>query len=679
MTPSVQYSTLVPYRVFSCFFNKKILCERHLSRSSGLSIGFSSLLAALLCSVPVARAAEGDPLLAMYFDDTQMVEVATRAAKPITQVAENVTVISAEEIDAIHAQSLSEVLNRVAGVSVRMTPEDFSGGARVFIQGSREEHVLVLIDGVRLNSAMSGAADLAHIPLRIIKRIEIVKGPGSAVWGSSQGGVINIITKSPGPGDKPGGSVAGEFGERQVGAYEADIAGKVDRVGYFLYAGQQDSNGLLNNHYYDAGRAYGKITVDLPNQGLLTFSGMAVDPHYRTGDFDYETPYFSQDTRDRSHFVTANYDTPLTESLHLNIGVRDYERNFIDNRDILSSSPVGDPGALSYQSNWHEQSQGANGLLTWHDSWQQVALGAEINRSKMDTVTDFGTYAQANWTDLDGDPVPAQSYSKPGAEEVWSLFINDTMRLGKLTLTPGMRYDQHSISGSMVSPSLGATYLLRPDTLLRGTAARGFQYPILSYIAGGGIWDNPNTQLQPEEVTSFQVGVENRSLPFMSVKLDAFLHHVTDTWVDDGTNTAHYLNGGKSERKGFEAGLETTPWHDLSLATNATYTLVTPEDEQEEDDSSTATNLILRYRDTIGWKGELAGHYVWWSSDKVGVTGQAAGMIWNLSLGRTIYSSDWLSCELYAKAYNLFNGNAYSDNYYPMPGRWLLAGLRVSF
>ncbi|MBV5307286.1 MAG: TonB-dependent receptor [Desulfobulbaceae bacterium] len=645
---------------------------------SPLSVGFSSLLAALLCSVPVAKAGEGDPLLAMYFDDTQMVEVATRAAKPITQVAENVTVITAKEIDAIHAQSLPEVLNRVAGVSVKMQPDDFSGGARVYIQGSREEHVLVLIDGVRLNSAMSGAADLAHIPLRIIKRIEIIKGPGSAVWGSSQGGVINIITKSPGPGDKPSGSVAGEFGERQVGAYEADIAGKVDRVGYFLYAGQQDSNGLLNNHYYDSGRAYGKLTVDLPNKGLLTFSGMAVDPHYRTGDFDYRTPYFSEDTRDRSHFVTANYDTPLTESLHLNIGVRDYERNYIDNRDILSSSPEGDPGALFYQANWHEQSQGANGLLTWHDSWQQVALGAEINRSKMDTVTDYGPWAQQPWPL--GWGAPSQDQSRPGSEEVWGLFINDTMRLGKLTLTPGMRYDQHSISGSMVSPSLGATYLLRPDTLLRGTAARGFQYPVLSYIAGGGIWDNPNTQLQPEEVTSFQVGVENRSLSFMNVKMDAFLHHVTDTWFIADYSTGTVTNGGKSERKGFEAELETTPWHDLSLATNATYTLVTPEDEQEEDDSSTATNLILRYRDAVGWKGELAGHYIWWTSDKVaGLTGQAADMTWNLSLGRTVYSSDWLSCELYAKAYNLFNGNATSDSYYPMPGRWLLAGMRVTF
>jgi len=587
-------------------------------------------------------------------------------------VVENVTIITAQEIEEMHAQSLAEVLSRVAGVMVARQGAEFNGVSYTYIQGSRTEHVLTLIDGVRLNSAMSGEATVNHIPLRIIERIEIIKGPASSVWGSSQGGVINIITKATGKATKPSGSVGAEIGEGRSSAYEADIAGKGGRVGYFLYAGRQDSDGLLNNRFYDSGRAYGKIAIDLPNQGLLTFTGSAIDPHYRTGDFTLNgQPYFSEDTRDRTHFVTANYDTPFSDSLHLNLGARHYERTFNWNRDILPSSPEGDPGTLFWFANWREKSQGTNALLTWKSDWQQVSLGAEINRSEMGTTTDYGPWAQVNWW------APAVDESRPGYEEVYGLFVNDTLRFGALTLTPGLRYDHHSISGSMLSPSLGATYQLRPDTLLRATAARGFQYPILSYITGGGVWDNPNSGLKPEKVTSFQAGVENRSLSFLSLKLTGFVHHVTDAWVLD-SDAWNYKNGGSAERRGFEAEAETAPWHNLRLVANATYVRVTPAEEGAETTPATFTNLILRYRDQAGWKGEVAGQYAWWDRGHLD-NQQSDGLIWNMSLGRNVYSSDWLSCDLYAKVNNIFDGNATTDKFYPMPGRWLLAGMRVSF
>lgn len=621
---------------------------------------------------PPAPSTETDPL-AMYFDESDLVTVTSGSSKPMIHVAENVTILRADEIEELHAQSLAEVLERVSGLSVTRTPADFNGGSDVYIQGSREVHVLVLIDGVRLNSAMSGNADLSHIPLRVIDRIEIIKGPASSVWGSSQGGVINIFTRTPASGKHHSGSVEAEYGEAGVAAYEADVIGKVDRFGYYLYAGRQDSDGLLDDHFYDSGRAYGKFTVDLPRKGLLTLTGMAVDPHYKTGDFDYSSPSFSENIRDRSHYVTANYDTALTDSLRLNLGARDYERNFIQNLDVLASSLEGDPGSLFWGADWHEEGQGGNALLSWQGSGQQVSVGGEINRNTMDSVTSYGAWAQDNWG------TPAEDQSRPGFEEEWGVFANDTLHLGRLTLTPGVRYDEHSISGSLISPSLGATWLLRSDTLLRAVAARGFQNPVLSYIAGGGIWDNPNPELKAETVSSLQAGIESRGLPWVSVKADLFYHEVGDTWRwdDDDWN---WKNGGDSVRKGIEAGLETASWHDLRLVANTTYTLTTPEDDQKEDDSTTAANLMLRYRDTNGWKGELAGNYVWWDMDKANGTGQDADLIWNLSLGRTVYSSANLTCDIYAKVYNLLDGKATPEAvYYPLPGRWLLAGMRMSF
>ena len=623
-----------------------------------------------------AEPAKTPASMSLYFDDSQMVEVATRAPKPMNQVAENVSIITAEEIEAMHAQNLGEVLSRIPGVFVNSTPLDFNGGSQVFIQGSREEHVLVLIDGVRLNSAMSGAAEVNHLPLRIIERIEIIKGPASSAWGSSQGGVINILTRKTGSTAKPTGTVSGSFGERQVAQYETDLAGKAGKVGYYLYAGQQDSNGLTNDRYYDSGRVYGKLSVDLPRSSTLTFTGSAFDPHYRTTDITLGSagfPDYNQDIRDRNHFLTANYDTSLTDSLHLNLGVRQYERTFIDNRIILPTSLTGTPDDLLYKARWQEKSKGMNAHLSWQDGWQQVSMGGEMNRSEMSTTTDYGPWTQTNWW------VPAQDISKPGYEETWGIYLNDTMTFGRLTLTPGLRYDHHSISKSMVSPSLGATFKLREDTLLRAIAARGFQHPILSYLTGGGIWDIRNPALKPEVVTSWQMGIENRSLPFLSLKLNTFLHSIKDTWWVDGFGT--YWNGGVTQRQGFEVEAATTPWHNLSLVANTTYVLIKPEDNGE-DVASTAANLIVRYQDQQGWRGELAGQYIWWDTRHTGGDGQygqTENMVWNASLGRTVYSSDWVSCDLYGKVYNLFNGAQDNSVWYQSPDRWVLAGMKLTF
>ncbi|HIJ91404.1 MAG: TonB-dependent receptor [Desulfobulbaceae bacterium] len=638
------------------------------SRTSSVS---AFILFALLPGVSLGAEPNTAPApMSMYFDDSQLVEVATRAPKPMRQVAENVSIVTAEEIEGMHARNLGEVLSRLPGVFVCNTPPDFNGGGFVYIQGSREEHVLVLIDGVRLNSAMSGFADVNHLPLRIIERIEIIKGPASAAWGSSQGGVINILTKKTGSTAKPVATVSGSFGERQVAEYEADLAGKVGKVGYYLYAGQQDSNGLMNDRYYDSGRAYGKVAIELPRNSTLTFTGNASDPHYLAGDFDYAAPYFSQDTIDRTYFLTANYDTPLTDSLHLNLGARQYARTFIDNRSILPGSPAGTPDELFYKSRWHEKGKGINAQLSWQNDWQQVSLGSEMNRSEMGTTTDYGPWAQTNWW------APAQDISKPGYEETWGIYLNDTMTFGKLTLTPGLRFDHHSISDSLFSPSLGATYRLREDTLLRAMASRGFQYPILSYITGGGIWDSPNPNLRPEIVTSWQMGVENRSLSFLSLKLNAFLHDIKEVWGLDWSSGT-WGNVGKSQRQGFELEAATTPWHNLSLVANTTYALTKPDDG--EKDATTAANLILRYQDQQGWRGELAGQYIWWDTMHVGGVGQNEKLVWNASLGRTVYSSSFLSCDLYGKVNNLFNGAQDNSIWYQSPDRWVLAGMKLTF
>jgi len=170
---------------------------------------------------------------------------ATRVAETVDSSLADVSVITRPDIDASHAQDLIELLRLQAGIDVVR-----GGGAgsqtSIFIRGTNSNHVLVLIDGVRVASANTGAFAFENLPLDAIERIEIVRGPRASYWGSDAiGGVIQIFTRkleaahiaaSYGSYSDADGSVgighwsdAGgfsvQFGARHVGGFSATNAG----------------------------------------------------------------------------------------------------------------------------------------------------------------------------------------------------------------------------------------------------------------------------------------------------------------------------------------------------------------------------------------------------------------------------------------------------------------------
>ena len=126
----------------------------------------------------------------------QLVITATRTPQTISSTLAAINVITRDDIDAAGTATLAELLQRKAGVEIRTT-----GGAGqpagVFIRGASSQHTLVLVDGLRLGSVTSGAPAFENIPLDMIERIEIVKGPLSGLYGSDAiGGVIQIFTRN---------------------------------------------------------------------------------------------------------------------------------------------------------------------------------------------------------------------------------------------------------------------------------------------------------------------------------------------------------------------------------------------------------------------------------------------------------------------------------------------------
>jgi vitamin B12 transporter len=203
--------------------------------------------------------------LLLFWEQKELyVETATRTAKPISQVAENMVVVTAKDIADMNAHNVAEVLRRVPGLFVDLTTSDFGSGSNLSIQGAYDRQVTVLLDGVVWNFLAGGNAEVGSIPVQIIDRIEIIKGPASSAWGSALGGVINIITKNAGDSARPKGMLSASYGQKNSQDLNAELYGKGGAVGYYLYAGRQASDGLLNDRSYQRNSFYGKLTAPPP-------------------------------------------------------------------------------------------------------------------------------------------------------------------------------------------------------------------------------------------------------------------------------------------------------------------------------------------------------------------------------------------------------------------------------
>ncbi|MEW5703547.1 MAG: TonB-dependent vitamin B12 receptor [Pseudomonadota bacterium] len=188
--------------------------------------------ALLLLASHAAFAANIDPIIV----------TATRTAQTADEALASVTVITRKDIERQQAQSIQDLLRGVPGVSIAN-----NGGpgkaTSVFLRGTESDHVLVLIDGVKVGSATLGTAPFQHIPIDQIERIEIVRGPRSSLYGSEAiGGVIQIFTRKGGGELKPFFSA----GRGRYGTYDASagVSGGGENSWFNLSASGIDTDGF---------------------------------------------------------------------------------------------------------------------------------------------------------------------------------------------------------------------------------------------------------------------------------------------------------------------------------------------------------------------------------------------------------------------------------------------------
>ncbi len=632
---------------------------------------FSALpLLVILGTLQAAFAQENinqeEELLSMYFAEDELVETATRSPKPISQVAENVTIISADEIAAMRVHTLGEVLNRQAGVFINFFGQDFLSDSALHLIGSQRHHALVLLDGVRLNLNSSGYAITNFIPLGIIKRIEIIKGAASSTWGSALGGVVNIITKDVGKSSTPSGTVHAGYGESQSSDISADAAGTVGKLGYYLHGGNIDSNGLALNRYSERNSAYGKFQLQLPYSSRLTVTAGYSDPNYKnlnwSDAWSIDDLNVYEDIEHQNTWSTIFFDTEFTNNLTLHLSGQHFDNSYTKTRHSLGTGLGGSMGSLLYEEKWEDEANSFTSRLTWAGESVTANLGFESSRTEMQFQSQLGSF-------FGGPSVTTQD---PIAEERRGVYTNITYVNGKFSVTPGLRYDYHSKSEESVNPSLGLTYALTSDTLIRSSIAKGFSAPYLTASS-----NSPN--LKPETTWTYQAGIESATFSHLRLKGTLFHQKIEDAWND---NVEPWINSGTIRLNGFEIEAKTAEYHGLSITSN--FTFVTADSEGTgsanlDNDETYTGNLIFSYRCTdYGLRTELAGHYYWMDSGVKIEEPHDDDFLWDLLIGKDIVLVS-LTGELYLKVHNIFNGSQYFDYEYPNPERWIEAGIALTF
>jgi vitamin B12 transporter len=587
-----------------------------------------------------ALAEEQDETLTLLGQPQLDDPVVGRLPRPLSRTAENSTVISADDIAALNAHTLIDILATVPGVQL----EAQSGSANVVytrMQGSGFSHVLVLLDGIPYNNLGDNFADIGQIPARIIERVEIVKGAASSAWGQALGGVINVITKSADPEQSNGGTLSHSQGERGSRDSGAELLGSSDRFSYYLSGGQLASSGFTPNTGFTSSSGHARLGYNLPGQGQL---GLLFNySRHERGEFSFAPLDYQSSDDARRLIVGLTLRQPLNNKLTLELN-----SHHSDNNLNINTATLVDQTPLQHLKET-ERFSGGGARLLWQQSGNLLVAGVDYQHAFM----------HLNDALVNVDILGRET-------DRWGFYLNNTVSDGPFSLATGVRYDLTGSSGDQFSPSIGLTWQLNDTTLLRGYTAQGYSLPAFTLDRSS------------EKVWTSQIGIESSAIPFLWLKGTLFRNDTSDITVRNPVSGA--FESERQIRQGFEIESRSGEWANLSLRSGYNYV-----DARRSSDNSVVldvpsqtVHLALQYDNHRSFKGVLTGRHLFWNAAAVH-NGSYQGMLWDLHLNATPFSGDLKGLELFFSARNLFNGAQYLDEFYRNNGRWFEGGMRVRF
>lgn len=487
------------------------------------------------------------PLEIIYSEET--FQTASRALQYRKRVPQQVTVITREQLAKWAVRDLDEALGMVNGIVVR-NDGLLGQNATAQIQGSKPQEVRVLVDGITFNATTSGGiADLSQIPLEIVEKIEIIKGPSSSAWGSASGGVINIITKPTGKKLLPAAETGYSWGEYGIERRQAEISGSAGGPSYYLFGSQDKSSGFRPNGKEFEDRAFFKTDVPVGEAfkgfGSFGYSGS------ENGEFDFPLNGSALNRKVYSRYGNAGFQWTPDETLHHETVYKISERRFRRDTRLLPNDDLFRFNKAT--SMIHEVST----QTVWGFAENQtLTAGADIGVELLQSA--IFQFTTPNGTTLNQTN---KSNTKHG------YYLNYQLTWDDLDVNLGSRIDSTSGYGQYFDPSAGLVYHLPfYQTNLRANVARGFNAPSLvdRYVSVGTLVANPD--LEAEKAIAYNLGLESKPASWLSFQ-GAFFQTFLDDAIENVRRSDSLLqpqNITSERRTGFETDAVFGPWFGFS-------------------------------------------------------------------------------------------------------------------
>lgn len=583
------------------------------------------------------------------------VSVATGTPKPLTTAPAVTSVITARELQAMGAQDIGEALETVPGLHV--SNGSFQYGPRYFIRGiasSYNPQTLVLVNGLPMTSLFVGDRGerlpaAYSLPVKLVKRIEIIRGPGSALYGADAfAGVINIITK--GPDDIDGGQASlsyGSFATLRSSLLQSAKLGQVHGLFSISSLRTQGDNVII--------KADAQTGIDATGLGAPA-SLAPGDAALGARNYDLRADLRWQDFRLRLNWMTAwgtgtgqGINAALDPDSHfthhrgsIDLGwKKDLNHNWqLETRSSYLYGDFENPGSINLFPPGAFFGSFPNGMIGkpalyeenarfgltaryfgWHD--HTLTLGGGFFWGDIFKTTDINNYRL-----IPGSPLPQPRSGLTDVSDTPAVFQPENQRTNYYVLaqdewrlsdswelTAGVRHDHFSDVGDATNPRLALVWKASSDLTGKLLYGEAFRAPAFFELYGT---DNPvalgNPTLKPEKLRNLGLALSWKPRDDLSWDVNLYEFHIRDfiDFLEDANQTTYTArNAGHILGRGVETQLRYQLRADLLLLAN--YSIQRTRNEDTDSPLGLAPRQQAYGRVTwhIGSLGQLSGQLNW--------------------------------------------------------------------